>query len=517
MQPRTDAQPFRSLKTVYRPSAPHGGGWFETNPAFAEAFSGLGLDSAQGFLDLPGEVVSGHPDRHVAKVRLPGLPAAFYLKRQHVVRRWEKLRNWRAGFGWTSRSVREKVVLEQLNRLDLPAPRWAAVGEDERGRAFLLVEEFSGAIDLRERLSDPDLSTANRRALADLVGRSVAQVHAAGVTTPELAAKHVLVAPGDSRLSLIDWQFSRRLPVVPLEERLRSLAILHATVAPSLASERERLRVLWAALRFGRKVGLAPGRFSVLVRRVVEESRKVANRRSIRDQRHGPSPTAQRLVWLAGEKVCAVPDVAEHWPEPAVGPPFYDQPPGVETLRMPDGRAAVLIRGRSIAPWGRLRAWLRGRSWRSLGVTLGRLAFHLERYGIPAPRLLAFGQRMNGLAATDWFIVHTPSASLILECVSSEEAGRLGQLLRRLHDAGCSLTGDPLLTFGRGSGGFCVRELAGVLIREPNAERELSLLVKIFPEAVRAAAIAGYRADPEVQPRSESRITPQIQRVDAIS
>ena len=83
---------------VYRPSAPTAGGRVEVNPAFAARLAALGIDSAAGFLDLPGEVVSGHPDRHVVRVELPGFDRAFYLKRQHTVTLRERLRNRLAGF-----------------------------------------------------------------------------------------------------------------------------------------------------------------------------------------------------------------------------------------------------------------------------------------------------------------------------------------------------------------------------------------------------------------------------------
>ena len=134
---------------VYRPAASLIGGRLEVNPAFATGFAALGIDSPAGFLDLPGEVVSGHPDRHVVRVELPGFPTAFYLKRQHSVTRRERWRNWRAGFGWVSRCEREAALLKQLAAAGLPCPQWVAVGDDGRGRAFLLVEEVAGSGDLR--------------------------------------------------------------------------------------------------------------------------------------------------------------------------------------------------------------------------------------------------------------------------------------------------------------------------------------------------------------------------------
>ena len=179
---------------VYRPGNSTAGGQLEVNPAFAGALAALGIDSAAGFLDLPGEVVSGHPDRHVVRVELPGFPAALYLKRQHAVTWRERLRNRVARFGWSSRCAREAMLLKQLAAAGLPAPRWVATGEDDRGRAFLLVEEVPGAVDLRRVLSDTRMSLNARRRLATRLGQVVALAHATGLTTPDLTAKHLLVS-----------------------------------------------------------------------------------------------------------------------------------------------------------------------------------------------------------------------------------------------------------------------------------------------------------------------------------
>jgi tRNA A-37 threonylcarbamoyl transferase component Bud32 len=457
----------------------------EVNPAFAARFAALGLDTAAAFLDLPGEVVGGHPDRHVARIELPGGPA-FYLKREHAVGWRERLRNRRAGFGWASRSAREAAVLRELEAGGLSGPRWAAAGEDGRGRAFLLVEEVAGAADLRHALGDTGLSPEARRALAARVGGAAAAFHAAGLTTPDLVAKHVLVNPAGT-VTVIDWPSARRAPAVAAADRVRALAALHASVADRLATTRERLRVLWAALRHARRTGAVGGRFSDLARRVEREADGQRKRRSVRDQRQSGGP-AQRLVWLAGEQVCVIPELAADWPRPAVAAPFYGCEPGTLDVRLPDGRAAVLVRGRAVAPLGRLRARLRGRPWRSPGVTLGRVLFHLDRYGVPAPRLLAFGQRLTGPFGCDWFALHTPPDVPVPPDPDEQTAELVRRCLGRLHDAGCRPVGDPHAAFGLGESGVSVRDAARVRI-----VRRLTPADRAADHRRLAAALGGVR------------------------
>ncbi|MFO0797194.1 MAG: lipopolysaccharide kinase InaA family protein [Gemmataceae bacterium] len=366
-------------------------GWVEVHPDFTDRLADA---TAAELLELPGEVVSGHPDRHVVRVELPGWERPLYLKRQHRVTWKERFRQWRAGFGWRSRCGREAELLKQLAAAGLPAPHWVALGEDGTGRAFLLVEELSDAVELRKAVH-PD---------PDVLGRAVAGLHDAGFDTPDLTAKHVFV--GDE-VTLIDWQSARRLGHVPTVARLRALAALHASLADHLATPRERLQFLRA---YRRSTGLPLAARSV--ERLAGAARK---RRSVRDQRQ-PVVTAadQRLVWLAGEAVCAVPAVAATWPRPAIRAPYYGEPAGARRVVLPDGRSAELVTGTSFAPVARLRAWLRGRPWRSPGATLGRVLFHLERYGLPAPRLLAFGQRMISPASADWFALYAPPAGVPL-------------------------------------------------------------------------------------------------------
>ncbi|MDB5308559.1 MAG: 3-deoxy-D-manno-octulosonic-acid kinase [Gemmataceae bacterium] len=444
--------PLQTQPQPGRTDAP--GGWVEINPRYRQPLGTLGLTTARAILDLPGEVVSGHPDRHVARVELTGWARALYLKRQHTVGWRERLRHQLAGLGWVSRCEREGHLLGALGSAGFPCPAWVAYGEDGRGRAFLLVEELTG-VELRQLLSTTRLAPAARRQLADRLGQAVAELHAAGFDTPDLTAKHVFVDPTSFAVTLIDWQSARRVASLGMNDRVRAVAALAASLADHLADRRDRLRFLWTYRRVTRRNGFPTPGFSALVRAIDRESGHAGKRRSIRDQRQPVAATAeQRLVWLAGEAVCAVPDVAAAWPTPAVAAPFYtaSAPPGEDPvrIRLPGGRPAELVRGRSFAPGGRFLARARSHPWRSPGVTLGRVLFHLQRYGLPAPQLLAFGQRETGRTTADWFALSEPPTGRPLaewlstpmpDPVRRDVVAQVGLLLRQLHDAGCRYTG----------------------------------------------------------------------------
>jgi tRNA A-37 threonylcarbamoyl transferase component Bud32 len=481
------------------------------NPRFAARLAAHGLTTARAILDLSGEVVSGHPDRHVVRVELPGWGRALYLKRQHRVGWRERLRQRLAGFGRVSRCEREARVVRDLEANGFPCPEWVAYGEDARGRAFLLVEELADAEELRRLLSDNQLSLEDRKRIAERLGQAVAELHAAGFDTPDLTAKHVFTNPESFAVTLIDWQSARRVTRLTVAARLRSLAALGASLAGHLASRADRLRFLWAYQRVSRRTGLSTGRFSALARRVAKLSALALCRRSVRDQRQPVVTDApQRLVWLAGEAVCAVPAVAAVWPRPTVAAPFYDAEPGLVHVRLADGRVAELVRGRSFAPVGRLVAFLRGRPWRSPGATLGRVLFHLQRYGVPAPQLFAFGQRLTGRTTADWFALYEPPADRPLAdwlaapaplTPRGEVLEQVGSLLRQLHDAGCRYTGSgPLFWVAdEPEGRVTVGGVRSVRIvkrlTERARRRDLSAILDQLPGATRTDhqwVIRGY-------------------------
>src|SRR5205807_933169 len=109
------------------------------------------------------------------------------------------------------------------------------------------------------------------RALAARLCEALAAVHAAGVTHPDLYAKHVLV--GAAGVCFLDWARARRRWVLGWERRWRDLAALDATLADDLASPRERLACLRAYLR--RQVGRRVPGLAVAARAVRRHARRL--------------------------------------------------------------------------------------------------------------------------------------------------------------------------------------------------------------------------------------------------
>ena len=428
-------------------------GWIEIHPRYRAWLRKCGIATARDILALRGEVVGGHADRHVAKVELRNGVSSrgAFLKREHVVARRARFRNWRDGFGWVSRSAREAETLKALETLGLPGPQWLAHGEDAAGRAFLLVEELTDTLPLREFLSDYTMRADESRLLAERIGRLLAEYHAKGIGTPELAAKHVLVRPGTFQPNLIDWQSSRPPRTISPGDAAQWFGALQATLPGPLVSTRDRLRVLWAYRRVLRASGVTiPMRFGAFARGILAASRIQSKRSSVRQQLGASGSETARLVWLDGEAIVAIPEVATDWPARFFRQPYYDLPTGTEPVRLSCEMAGELTRFHSFAPLGWLAAALRERPWRSPGATAARVLVHLRRFGIAGPKLLAFGQRRTSPAKVESFVVADPSPGNIDELLSPSNPLRqrhladVGHFLKRLHDAGCRFH-QPLL------------------------------------------------------------------------
>ena len=440
----------------------------DINPAYGEFLRELGLVRAVDFLSHEAVIVSGHPDRNVARVILGSEPRTVtaYLKREHRIRRQDRVLNALAGYGLVSKSKRECLTLQALRKAHIGCPDWIACGEDEAGRAFLLIRAIESATELRdfshENLEAPE---RRRRKFAQRLGVALAQFHNAGFNHPDLYSKHVLVTQEGRGIYFLDWQRSSRRRFLPWRHRWHDLAALDATLAEQLASMPERVICLRAYLRKCRSqhvpqsAGLLRAAFQIM-----EHERGLLKQRRIREQRQLHSDKHnQSLIWRDGEALCITPEFET---ELAGERPLWlrlDALPESgknlllhELVELPHGRRGHLIRRREQHFLKSAWSWCRGRRVTSPELRQSGLLFRLQRAGLTTPRLLAFGQRSRGLGATESFILTEPITKTAgirdwlwtqnhcdedhEQLFSSRQAiRRLGSFLAKLHMANCYL------------------------------------------------------------------------------
>lgn len=475
----------------------------DINPRYRDLCQRRQVLSAQQFLALPGALVSGHPDRNVARVRLGSVRC--FLKREHRVRWQERLVNLWAGAGFVSRSVREARLLHALQRAGVPAPEWIAAGEDDRGRAFLLVRELDETTELRTVLRT-SAGQKERRDWARAIGVALAHMHDTGFTHPDLYAKHVHLNPADGAVYLLDWQRGRRSGCAGWPERWRDLAALHATLADDLAAPRDRLACLRAYLKATLPIA-APRRFRrAAIRAIVRRAEHLQRHRHIRELRHtAAADSAHRVIWLDGEALCVTPRAFAAWPEetPAWLRERADAPAPLErsVVSAPGAAEATLVRRRASWSLATLWKWLWERRLSAPEVRQAGLIFRLQRYGVATPQLLAFGQRHFPPWRTESFLLTESNGGVpVLDWLrdSSNEADRrqvvhgVGMLLRRLHEAGCAVAKeqqwplavqehvDGTLTVGLGT-------IEGIVARRQATPRDHQREVALLRDALRGA------------------------------
>ncbi len=386
-------------------------GFVHINPQYRDSLQAAGLRSAEQFVALPGVVVSGHPDRHVARVQVGSVLA--YLKREHCVRLRDRIANFMAGFGLITRSQREALLLQELTQAGIGCPEWMAYGEDSAGRAFLLVRALPDAVELRSFLKEHRASAELRRKVARSIGTALARLHSAGFYHPDLYSKHVYVSNDANDVYFLDWQRSRRRRIGE-QERVRTLAVLHATLADEMVSRTDRWRCLRAY-----QVALNPRvdrAFLVSLkkraRQIEQAAGRLMGRRRIGEMRKASATEAsQELLWLDGEALCVTPNFFEQ-----LGGQIPDwlrldsreeqsEKTTLALLALPGGRQGLLVRRQSNQPLRWLWARFRQRSLRTAEVQQAGRLFRRERQGVPAPRLLAFGQRCRPPWRTESFLL----------------------------------------------------------------------------------------------------------------
>jgi tRNA A-37 threonylcarbamoyl transferase component Bud32 len=431
----------------------------EINPLYHAKLSQHGLVEARDFLETIGVICCGHLDRNVARVTMgkgsDALPA--FLKREHRMHWRDRLASTCAGFGWKSRSRREFAILQQLRAAGIGVPEPLACGEDEQGRAFLLIRDLVGYRDLRHVLAQ-EMEPQKRRQVARQLGEALAQVHQAGFQHSDLYSKHVLLldeaSPMQPAVCFLDWQRARRRLHVNWALRWRDLAALNATLAEELATPRQRVQALRAYLRACQRS--SDGRPGLSLRQAATEIRKVSRllleRRRIREMRQPPLPTGmQNLIWLDGEALQVTREFRDElrgqvpdWLNAKEVVGAY----AVKRVRLPGSRSALLITRSANRP---LR-WLWNRLWRRPQVAPElksmKVLLRLQRYGVVGPRLLAAGQqRPRPWQMKSFLLTEPPSDAVPLlqflrqasPPVRRECIGSTARFLRQLHKANCYL------------------------------------------------------------------------------
>jgi tRNA A-37 threonylcarbamoyl transferase component Bud32 len=426
--------------------------WCQIHPQYREWLESLGLTTPQRILELSGVVVSGHVDRNVTRVDLEETTA--YLKREHRIRFRFRWRGWRAGFGFVSLSEREAKMLQILEANDLPAARWLAYGE-AKGVAFLLVAGEREVRDLRS------LAPSELASLSPKLARVLAKLHEAGIDQPDLLAKHFLVGPAN-RLTILDWQRAELRAEVSWPERYRALAALHASLADTVANPRLRFRFLNDYLRLAG----SPDDLAMAAKKIEGYAGELRGRPGFRSQRTESSYASQELVRVDGETLCAIPEVAEHLrvriDELYAG-----------SLNLPD----VQVSATSYSILRGIGSRMRGRSWRSPELRQARLLFLLEKHGLPAPKMLAYGQRSVG-ARIESFLVQSSERTLPFHAGDLSLHPAVRELLEQLHEVGCRLI-IPTGAFGIREGRIVVAD-----VRCWRYQRSLSTFAKNRDRAI---------------------------------
>jgi len=464
--------------------------FLDVNPRYRELLKRQGLKVPEDFLALPAVIVSGHPDRNVARVSLGSLQdksghrvgVTAYLKREHRLPWRDRLVNAWAGFGWCSKSYREALVLRAMREHGVGCPEFLAAGEDRFGRAFLLVRELSASVDLRVFLQGRHLAEpVVRRHFARTLGEALARLHDAGFNHPDLYSKHVLVNHRHSAVSLLDCQRSHRFRNLSWARRWHDLAALDATLTDELVAPRERLRCLRSYLR----AVLATRAPRPFCRKALAAIRRHASRllrhRHVREARQPPLPSdSQNLIWVQGESLCVTRQFHDalqgRIPEKLLRGRRRSFPSALTNILVPFGSEtagrvtrcqysfrgigpASLVQRRASRPWGWLWSWIRRRRLTSPELEHAGVVFRLERYGVRTPRILAFGQSLRrpwqmesfllledqsgGISLAQWLADHADGQWTAELKQRWRLLRQTGTLLRRMHDACCYLPERP--------------------------------------------------------------------------
>ena len=232
--------------------------------------------------------------------------------------------------------------------------------------------------------------------------------------------------------------------------------------------------------------------------------------RYIREMRQPLSAVvSQRLIWLEGEALCVTPEFRADHPRTVPRELLLARLPaslrGVVQATLKLRRPALLRRRQQRRPWSRLWSWLTGRRLSSPEFLHASLLFRLQRHAIPAPRLLAFGERLQGTALLQSFLLMEPlrDALPLAQWRPTRAHQRAAQrelenLLQRLHQVGCvlesRLSDEVLGLFAvvsayDGEPAVVLNDVAGLRVVRRPGPRRLQRDRKILERAMRRVVV----------------------------
>ncbi len=383
------------------------------HPDYRAILANAGLNRAEDILRLRAVVFCGHPGRNVSRAQIdtPDGPVRVLIKREHHVAFKERALNLVDGFGLASRSRREALTISELRSAGIAAPDWIAHGEDDGGCAFLILPEFTDAVDLRTYLRCIS-SSAERTSMVARLGHEIAAIHEAGFDHPDLYAKHILIRTNGTPL-FIDWQRTARRSKVGWRARIRALARLNATLGLPLASKHARFRFLAA---YWKTCGSTnKPRLRSLVHAIERSTHTIKNRRRVRELVHAqPRINGPELIWLDGEALCVTPHLETclggQLPSWMVLDNLPAEPAYFTTRQLVKapvlGQAVLTRRGQQSWSIAMRRAAGRQRPT-SPELRVAGVIYRLEQLALPVAPVLAFGQRFSSPGRLESFLLQS--------------------------------------------------------------------------------------------------------------
>lgn len=389
------------------------------NPDESNRVQKMGLTSPEFVEQLQSIVVSGHVRRNVSRARVCG--HEIFIKREHEVRFFDRLKSFIEGQGFISLAAREVNILNQLKTL---SPTWLAWGERD-GRSWLVLDSIGPCESFFDFFKN-DKNHTSRAYVLSQIAEGLSHIHSLGIYQSDLFAKHIFILP-DRSIRFLDWQRARISNSISYSMRKRCFQNLYQSIPMNLISPDEWKYFIKC---YQDQLGL---KFDI--ESFLNELR--TNPISRTQLRYAVMPSVdQELMRFEGESLCAIPD-------------FYsDLLPILDDLYQPRTTPEILsVRGEQFSfessayPFSMSRFFnrIQGKVWRSPHLKTARLLLHLERYGCLSNKLIAYGQQLTRFGGRSFVLSKPLSPTQPIDFTEPQIVPKLHAALARLHEIGIIL------------------------------------------------------------------------------